>query len=581
MDYDENLSDEEAEFEEHRDDHDDEITRQECTHKLSMPDYIMEPSVFATLQRYFEAGGLPEQVVDMLSNNYMAMAQTANLLAEWLILAGTDIRTVQELVENHLKDMILKHFDTKKADAIFADGETPGWLQEMIEFPTWRMLFYKLAEEYPDCLMLNFTVKLISDAGYQGEITSVSTACHQLEVFSRVLKTSISSYLNDTDSFLKHNISDLAKMVCHGEHTYLYSQILLYTLSQESKGGAKIKRLSQELQIHAKERGLDVTAVTCSLIGGSKHARACQATAAMLSKSSINPADVTILYTAYSSPDPPPVEMIRNPCLLNLFIDGLFTPGLKINPEHKEKYLHILAYATTISETYKRGVRKSVNKDDLSSTRKFLKKAQEICSENTGGQELIADIPTLFECLQYPVAAKGILTWIKHIVSDTKYFVHNTDHTPVHLILLDEVSTCQPLLQEQAQQLLVKLFESSHEEVDVLVQLDLKKMLLDRMVHLVSKGYVLPVCSYVKSCFENQGCDISLIRYFLTEVLDIIEPPYSKEFAKIMYPLINNEDITASLRTDDGADDASNFLSYCDENFKGDAIFSKQTNTSL
>jgi len=43
-------------------------------------------------------------------------------------------------------------------------------------------------------------------------------------------------------------------MVCHGEHTYLYSQILLYTLSQESKGGAKIKRLSQELQIHAKER---------------------------------------------------------------------------------------------------------------------------------------------------------------------------------------------------------------------------------------------------------------------------------------------------------------------------------------
>jgi len=56
----------------------------------------------------------------------------------------------------------------------------------------------------------------------------------------------------------------------------------------------------------------------------------------------------------------------------------------------------------------------------------------------------------------------------------------------------------------------------------VIFQLDLKKMLLDRMVHLVSKGYVLPVCSYVKSCFENQGCDISLIRYFLTEVSESI-----------------------------------------------------------
>ena len=41
-------------------------------------------------------------------------------------------------------------------------------------------------------------------------------------------------------------------MVCHGEHTYLYTQILLHTLSQESKGGPRIKRLGQELQNHAK-----------------------------------------------------------------------------------------------------------------------------------------------------------------------------------------------------------------------------------------------------------------------------------------------------------------------------------------
>jgi len=33
----------------------------------------------------------------------------------------------------------------------------------MIEYPTWRNLFYKLAGEYPDCLMLNFTIKVQSD----------------------------------------------------------------------------------------------------------------------------------------------------------------------------------------------------------------------------------------------------------------------------------------------------------------------------------------------------------------------------------------------------------------------------------
>lgn len=55
-----------------------------------------------------------------------------------------------------------------------------------------------------------FLFQLISDAGYQGEITSVSTACHQLEVFSRVLRTSISSYVQDTGSFLDKSMQDFA-----------------------------------------------------------------------------------------------------------------------------------------------------------------------------------------------------------------------------------------------------------------------------------------------------------------------------------------------------------------------------------
>ena len=86
----------------------------------------------------------------------------------FVVLAGAEISDVQQRVENHLHDMILKTFDPKKADAIFAEeGETPSWLAELIEYPTWRSLIYRLAEDYPDCLMLNFTIKLISDAGFQ------------------------------------------------------------------------------------------------------------------------------------------------------------------------------------------------------------------------------------------------------------------------------------------------------------------------------------------------------------------------------------------------------------------------------
>lgn len=71
--------------------------------------------------RYFTVDGSPAQVIEMLSQNYTASAQMANLMAEWLILAGATITDVQSMVENHLKEMILKTFDPKKADTIFTE----------------------------------------------------------------------------------------------------------------------------------------------------------------------------------------------------------------------------------------------------------------------------------------------------------------------------------------------------------------------------------------------------------------------------------------------------------------------------
>lgn len=48
-------------------------------------------------------------------------------------------------------------------------------------------------------------LQLISDAGFQGEITSISTAAQQIEVFSRMVKTSICKILSSNeDNILKH-----------------------------------------------------------------------------------------------------------------------------------------------------------------------------------------------------------------------------------------------------------------------------------------------------------------------------------------------------------------------------------------
>uniref|UniRef100_A0A8C5FQB8 Negative elongation factor complex member C/D n=1 Tax=Gadus morhua TaxID=8049 RepID=A0A8C5FQB8_GADMO len=511
--------------------------QEDCLKKFSSRDYIMEPAVFNTLKTYFQAGGSPESVISLLSENYCAVAQTVNLLAEWLIQMGVEAGQVQERVENHLKSLLIKHFDPQKADSIFTvEGETPAWLEQMIAHTTWRDLFYKLAEAHPDCLMLNFTVKLISDAGYQGEITSVSTACQQLEVFSRVLRTSLATLLDGGEENLEKNLPEFAKMVCHGEHTYLFAQSMMSILSQEEQGGSAMRRIGQEVQKSAHQRGHDASQITLALGTAAAYPRACQALGAMLSKGALNPADITVLFKMFSSMDPPPVELIRVPAFLDLFMQSLFKPGSKINQDHKHKYIHILAYAASVVETWKkvRGTKEA----------------------------------SLSGCLlRFPVVAMGVLKWVDWTVSEPRYFQLQTDHTPVHLALLDEICTCHQLLHPQVLQLLVKLFETEHSQLDVMEQLELKKTLLDRMVHLLSRGYVLPVVGYIRRCLEKLNTDISLIRYFVTEVLDVIAPPYTADFVQLFLPILENGSIAGTIRTEGEYDPVAEFIAHCKSNF--------------
>lgn len=89
----------------------------------------------------------------------------------------------------------------------------------------------------------------------------------------------------------------------------------------------------------------------------------------------------------------------------------------------------------------------------------------------------------------------GVLKWVDWTVSEPRYFQLQTDHTPIHLALLDEVCprhiadnhngggfflninpaatqicTCHQLLHPQVLHLLIKLFETEHSQLDVMEQ---------------------------------------------------------------------------------------------------------------
>lgn len=87
-----------------------------------------------------------------------------------------------ECFETTMNGIISKNFKPELADKIFEMNGDEGidWLPELISYRSWRQLIYNLAEHYQNCLMLNFAVKLISDAGFQHEISNVNTAAQQV-----------------------------------------------------------------------------------------------------------------------------------------------------------------------------------------------------------------------------------------------------------------------------------------------------------------------------------------------------------------------------------------------------------------
>lgn len=72
--------------------------------------------------------------------------------------------------------------------------------------------------------------------------------------------------------------------------------------------------------------------------------------------------------------------------------------------------------------------------------------------------------------LRFPVVSVGLVRWIECVVKEPSYFKLCTESTPTHLALLDEVVSIHPLLHSRVLSLLVELFESEFQDLEILVQ---------------------------------------------------------------------------------------------------------------
>ena len=149
-------------------------------------------------------------------------------------------------------------------------------------------------------------------------------------------------------------------------------------------------------------------------------------------------------------------------------MQAFFKPGSSINPDHKEKYLYVLAYAVSMPDGTGLDEHSS---EDFQQTKKAVETAHMICSRaSVSHAELQVEIPTLFECMKIPVVSMGVVRWVEHMLTDSTFFEEAAESSPLFLVLLDEATSCHTLQHPQILALLKKLVEGSYPTLEVSVQ---------------------------------------------------------------------------------------------------------------
>lgn len=59
-----------------------------------------------------------------------------------------------------------------------------------------------------------------------------------------------------------------------------------------------------------------------ALNGAAAFPQACGALTSMLSRNTLNPADISVLFRNYSGMDPPPIDLIRTPQFLGILLNN-------------------------------------------------------------------------------------------------------------------------------------------------------------------------------------------------------------------------------------------------------------------
>jgi len=514
-------------------------------HALEQSDSILNTDVLKSVTRFCQAGGTPPEVVELLSDNFRGFVQMTNLLTDWMPLIGYSEPATQKLITDNLTDSINTKFNPQRADAVFSSASSaPKWLEQMIDNSDWRALLYSLSGAHKNCLLLNFAIQSISDAGHQHEIASSRAGSSDLAVYTGVLQTELIRLQSVPLDTLTTELETFVGMASESHAGYLLAQIIILRTQQIlPRENQLLSLLSQELEEHAVKHCSGSARNTSWQLAGVQEYPVLFTTLNFLVRNGqkVSMTDIIKLERLYSSATPPPVRFLQRKDVLLLLLSQLFDAEKQQPAANRAKLQFLISYAACASAgTAARPT------EAIESTVDALEKAKSACLMNPHAIEELKQLVHSLRPLviDKPVVALGVLEWIR--IQILKQGSARESCTTAYLSLMATMMQEHPLLwpmllsvltQCLYLQLACKGGAAKDQRIELAAAERWKRQILDATVQLLRHGCVLPVLTALTQ-WAQQGADAALHRHAVSKVFETAEPPYSAQFAGALVQLV-------------------------------------------
>jgi len=226
----------------------------------------------------------------------------------------------------------------------------------------------------------------------------------------------------------------------------------------------------------------------------------------------------------------PPVKYLRHPEILEILTDSLFSyeeqRRSSMGPSSDLRSTALLLVYATHTDT------QSIDMEQVQQIADQLQQAASLLVDVVKRHKLYSVIEDeLFSIMEIPVCSMGILRYVTYQLHQNA-FQRSTRYPALCPFF---VSICKRALHEHGIQRsavfeVLRLILTTKVETEIKKAMDIQRGVLNCMVHLISKGYVLPIFEFLQEPSVVGQIDHTLLRHFIGTVVSIALPPYSTAF---------------------------------------------------